>query len=154
MPAPKVEFHFDFGSPNAYLSHLVIPEIERRQAVGGLSRAGRPRTVCEHSRCRPAGPTRTPHGHRAGTSQPYRHVRAQPGHPDARQDTASAACRSVMSRSRRVSTRVSARSTIDSSSRPSRMRAMSGYAKAFTLQSNRVDDGFHDHFVVNGFCRP
>jgi 2-hydroxychromene-2-carboxylate isomerase len=26
----KVEFHFDFGSPNAYLSHLVIPEIERR----------------------------------------------------------------------------------------------------------------------------
>jgi 2-hydroxychromene-2-carboxylate isomerase len=24
------EFHFDFGSPNAYLSHLVIPEIERR----------------------------------------------------------------------------------------------------------------------------
>jgi 2-hydroxychromene-2-carboxylate isomerase len=26
----KVQFHFDFGSPNAYLSHLVIPEIERR----------------------------------------------------------------------------------------------------------------------------
>lgn len=25
-----VEFHFDFGSPNAYLSHCVIPEIERR----------------------------------------------------------------------------------------------------------------------------
>src|SRR6266704_5559651 len=25
-----VEFHFDFGSPNAYLSHLVIPEIEQR----------------------------------------------------------------------------------------------------------------------------
>jgi 2-hydroxychromene-2-carboxylate isomerase len=25
-----IEFHFDFGSPNAYLSHLVIPEIERR----------------------------------------------------------------------------------------------------------------------------
>src|SRR3989440_7918664 len=25
----KVEFHFDFGSPNAYLSHLVIPEIEQ-----------------------------------------------------------------------------------------------------------------------------
>lgn len=25
-----VEFHFDFGSPNAYLSHLLIPEIERR----------------------------------------------------------------------------------------------------------------------------
>ena len=26
----KVEFHFDFGSPNAYLSHLVIPDIEHR----------------------------------------------------------------------------------------------------------------------------
>jgi len=25
-----VEFHFDFGSPNAYLVHLVIPQIERR----------------------------------------------------------------------------------------------------------------------------
>jgi 2-hydroxychromene-2-carboxylate isomerase len=33
MPVPKVEFHFDFGSPNAYLSHLVIPEIERRHGV-------------------------------------------------------------------------------------------------------------------------
>ncbi len=30
---PKVEFHFDFGSPNAYLAHLVIPEIERRTGV-------------------------------------------------------------------------------------------------------------------------
>ncbi|HME25291.1 MAG TPA: 2-hydroxychromene-2-carboxylate isomerase [Acetobacteraceae bacterium] len=28
-----VEFHFDFGSPNAYLSHLVIPDIERRTGV-------------------------------------------------------------------------------------------------------------------------
>jgi len=28
-----VEFHFDFGSPNAYLAHLVIPEIERRTGV-------------------------------------------------------------------------------------------------------------------------
>ena len=27
---PKVEFHFDFGSPNSYLAHLVIPEIEQR----------------------------------------------------------------------------------------------------------------------------
>ena len=27
---PNVEFLFDFGSPNAYLSHLVIPEIEAR----------------------------------------------------------------------------------------------------------------------------
>ena len=26
----KAEFHFDFGSPNAYLAHLVIPGIERR----------------------------------------------------------------------------------------------------------------------------
>ena len=31
--ANKVEFHFDFGSPNAYLSHLVIPEIEQRTGV-------------------------------------------------------------------------------------------------------------------------
>ena len=30
---PKVEFLFDFGSPNAYLCHRVIPEIERRQGV-------------------------------------------------------------------------------------------------------------------------
>jgi 2-hydroxychromene-2-carboxylate isomerase len=29
----KVEFHFDFGSPNAYLAHLVIPEIEERTGV-------------------------------------------------------------------------------------------------------------------------
>ena len=29
----KVEFHFDFGSPNAYLSHLFIPEIENRTGV-------------------------------------------------------------------------------------------------------------------------
>jgi 2-hydroxychromene-2-carboxylate isomerase len=27
------EFHFDFGSPNAYLSHLVLPGIERRTGV-------------------------------------------------------------------------------------------------------------------------
>lgn len=26
----KVEVHFDFGSPNAYLAHVIIPEIERR----------------------------------------------------------------------------------------------------------------------------
>jgi 2-hydroxychromene-2-carboxylate isomerase len=30
---PKVEFHFDFGSPNAYLAHRVIPEIERRTSA-------------------------------------------------------------------------------------------------------------------------
>ena len=26
----RVEFHFDFGSPNAYLCHVVIPAIEKR----------------------------------------------------------------------------------------------------------------------------
>ena len=26
----KVEFHFDYGSPNCYLSHRVIPDIEKR----------------------------------------------------------------------------------------------------------------------------
>jgi 2-hydroxychromene-2-carboxylate isomerase len=30
MAMSTVEFHFDFGSPNAYLSHLIIPDIERR----------------------------------------------------------------------------------------------------------------------------
>src|SRR3984957_18914704 len=29
----KVQFHFDFGSPNAYLSHKVIPAIEQRTGV-------------------------------------------------------------------------------------------------------------------------
>ncbi len=29
----SVEFHFDFGSPNAYLSHLVLPGIEARTGV-------------------------------------------------------------------------------------------------------------------------
>lgn len=29
----RVEFLFDFGSPNAYLSHLVVPEIEHRTGV-------------------------------------------------------------------------------------------------------------------------
>ena len=32
MPDP-VEFHFDFGSPNAYLAHLVIPHIVARTGV-------------------------------------------------------------------------------------------------------------------------
>ena len=32
MPV-SVEFHFDFGSPNAYLSHLVVPAIEGRTGV-------------------------------------------------------------------------------------------------------------------------
>jgi 2-hydroxychromene-2-carboxylate isomerase len=30
---PKVEFQFDFGSPNAYLAELVLPAIERRTGV-------------------------------------------------------------------------------------------------------------------------
>src|SRR5262249_7322033 len=29
----NAEFHFDFGSPSAYLSHLVIAEIEQRMSV-------------------------------------------------------------------------------------------------------------------------
>ena len=29
----RVEFHFDFGSPNAYLSHLVLPDLMRRTGV-------------------------------------------------------------------------------------------------------------------------
>lgn len=29
----NVEFHFDFGSPNAYLANLVIPAIEKRRNV-------------------------------------------------------------------------------------------------------------------------
>lgn len=31
--APKVEFLFDFGSPNAYLADRVIPDIEKRTGV-------------------------------------------------------------------------------------------------------------------------
>ncbi|HKC52748.1 MAG TPA: 2-hydroxychromene-2-carboxylate isomerase [Myxococcota bacterium] len=30
---PELEFDFDFGSPNAYLAHLVIPGIEKRSGV-------------------------------------------------------------------------------------------------------------------------
>ena len=33
MATPRVEFLFDFGSPNAYLSHRVIPAIEQRTGV-------------------------------------------------------------------------------------------------------------------------
>src|ERR1700730_2289015 len=29
----KAEFHFDFGSPNAYLAELVLPQIEKRTGV-------------------------------------------------------------------------------------------------------------------------
>ncbi|MFI5314722.1 MAG: 2-hydroxychromene-2-carboxylate isomerase [Myxococcota bacterium] len=32
-PSVAVEFHFDFGSPNAYLAHLVIPALEQRSGV-------------------------------------------------------------------------------------------------------------------------
>jgi 2-hydroxychromene-2-carboxylate isomerase len=51
-----VEFHFDFGSPNAYLSHLVIPEIEQRTGakfeyvpvlLGGVFRATGNRSPAE-----------------------------------------------------------------------------------------------------------
>lgn len=31
--AKKCEFHFDFGSPNSYYAHVVIPEIEERTGV-------------------------------------------------------------------------------------------------------------------------
>ncbi|PJK28408.1 2-hydroxychromene-2-carboxylate isomerase [Minwuia thermotolerans] len=30
---PRVEFHFDFGSPNAYLAHRVIPAVEQRSGA-------------------------------------------------------------------------------------------------------------------------
>src|SRR5271170_4415567 len=33
MDPVKVEFMFDFGSPNAYLAELVIPDVERRTGV-------------------------------------------------------------------------------------------------------------------------
>lgn len=33
MSQPSVEFHFDFGSPNAYFAHRVIPDIEERTGV-------------------------------------------------------------------------------------------------------------------------
>ena len=34
MPSPlKVEFQFDFGSPNAYLAEIAIPGIEKRTGV-------------------------------------------------------------------------------------------------------------------------
>ncbi len=33
MNTPVVQFHFDFGSPNSYLSHKVIPSIEQRTGV-------------------------------------------------------------------------------------------------------------------------
>jgi 2-hydroxychromene-2-carboxylate isomerase len=51
-----VQFHFDFGSPNAYLSHKVLPEIERRTGakfdyvpilLGGIFKATNNRSPAE-----------------------------------------------------------------------------------------------------------
>ncbi len=56
MAASAVQFHFDFGSPNAYLSHKVLPEIERRTGVkfdyvpillGGIFKATNNRSPAE-----------------------------------------------------------------------------------------------------------
>ncbi|WP_175831331.1 2-hydroxychromene-2-carboxylate isomerase [Burkholderia cepacia] len=33
MSVLRVQFHFDFGSPNSYLSHRIIPSIEDRQGI-------------------------------------------------------------------------------------------------------------------------
>jgi 2-hydroxychromene-2-carboxylate isomerase len=52
----KIEFHFDFGSPNAYLAHLVVPEIEKRTGarfeyvpvlLGGVFKATNNRSPAE-----------------------------------------------------------------------------------------------------------
>lgn len=52
----QVEFHFDFGSPNAYLAHRVIPSIEARTGatfryvpvlLGGVFKATRNRSPLE-----------------------------------------------------------------------------------------------------------
>ena len=52
----RVEFHFDFGSPNAYLSHLVLPAIEQRTGakflyvpvlLGGIFKATNNRSPME-----------------------------------------------------------------------------------------------------------
>lgn len=54
--APKVEFLFDFGSPNAYLAHKVIPAIEQRTGakfayvpvlLGGIFKATNNRSPAE-----------------------------------------------------------------------------------------------------------
>ncbi len=51
-----VEFHFDFGSPNAYLAHRVIPDIEQRSGarfryvpilLGGVFKATNNRSPAE-----------------------------------------------------------------------------------------------------------
>jgi 2-hydroxychromene-2-carboxylate isomerase len=52
----SVEFHFDFGSPNAYLAHRVIPAIETRTSarfryvsvlLGGVFKATNNRSPAE-----------------------------------------------------------------------------------------------------------
>jgi 2-hydroxychromene-2-carboxylate isomerase len=52
----RVAFHFDFGSPNAYLSHLVLPAIEQRTGakfqyvpvlLGGIFKATNNRSPME-----------------------------------------------------------------------------------------------------------
>jgi 2-hydroxychromene-2-carboxylate isomerase len=52
----EIEFHFDFGSPNAYLAHRVIPEIEKRTGarfryvpilLGGVFKATNNRSPAE-----------------------------------------------------------------------------------------------------------
>ena len=52
----RVEFHFDFGSPNAYLSHLVLPAIAQRTGakfhyvpvlLGGIFKATNNRSPME-----------------------------------------------------------------------------------------------------------
>jgi len=52
--APRVEFHFDFGSPNAYLAHLVIDAgvdtgfvRDRIRAAGGNPDALPPDTLMD-----------------------------------------------------------------------------------------------------------
>lgn len=56
MRIPYVEFFFDFGSPNAYLCHKVIPDIERRTGarfeyvpvlLGGLFKMANNRSPAE-----------------------------------------------------------------------------------------------------------
>ena len=60
MNMSTVEFHFDLGSPNAYLSHLVIPEIEQRAGVrfqyvpvllGGVFKATNTRSPMARTGC-------------------------------------------------------------------------------------------------------
>ncbi|MDB5655062.1 MAG: putative oxidoreductase [Tardiphaga sp.] len=56
MPAPSPQFLFDFGSPNAFLSHEAIPAIEQRHGVkfeylpvllGGIFKATNNRSPAE-----------------------------------------------------------------------------------------------------------